>query len=324
MKFERIIWGVLLLFVGGVLLLDNLNIIEFYWRSVWSFWPIFLIIAGVNMLLNKKDSQTGSIISLVILIIALGFLFVRGQQKPSRGNLWSSWKDGEIETFEDVERAIDGDSQLGGMHFAEAFLPSDSVKKAVLSISGGGVSFDLKDETDSLFEANVERKRGKFALTKQVTDSVNTLSFKMGEGKTGKDNWDFNSTGNNVKISLNKSPIWALNLSLGAGELDFSLENHKVRTLNFDGGAADVKLKVGELLPITDVNVKTGVANVEIKVPSSSGCRINTNTGLAAKDFKGFIKISDGVYETPNYKTSKNKVFIKLDGGLSNFDVDTY
>ena len=59
MKYERIIWGVLLLFVGGVLLLENLNVIEFYWRNVWGFWPIFLIIGGVNLLLNRNGSQTG-------------------------------------------------------------------------------------------------------------------------------------------------------------------------------------------------------------------------------------------------------------------------
>lgn len=111
---------------------------------------------------------------------------------------------------------------------------------------------------------------------------------------------------------------------MGAGELDFDLTRHKIRTLNFDGGAADLKIKIGDLIPITDVNVKTGVANVEIKVPQASGCRIKTHTGLASKDFKGFVKKDDGYYETPNYSTSKNKVFIKLDGGLSNFEVDTY
>ncbi len=324
MKFERIIWGVLLLFIGGVLLLENLGVIQFYWRNVWGFWPVFLIIAGINLLLNRNGSQTGSMISLCILVIALGFLFVKGQQKPINGGFWSAWKDRKIERFQDIEDVIEENEGVGGMHFAETYLPSDSTKKAVLNISGGGVSFDLDNSTDSLFEANVDRKKGLFSLTKNSTDSVNTLTFKMGDNKKGKNSWKFNSAGNNVKISLNRNPEWALNLSVGAGELDFDLKDYKVRTLNFDGGAADVKLVIGDSLPIADVNVKTGVANVEIKVPSASGCRISTHTGLAAKDFKGFTKISDGIYETPNYKSSKNKVFIKLDGGLSNFDVDTY
>lgn len=324
MKFERIIWGVLLLFVGGVLLLDNLNIIDFYWRSVWGFWPVFLIIAGVNMLLNKNGSQMGSIISLGVLVITLCFLFVRGQQKPDNWRFWNKIHDGDIENFEDFENAVEDIDQSHSKHFSETFVAADSAKHTVLNISGGGAVFKLENATDSLFEANVKDKRGSFSLTKMDTDSATTLSFKMGGDKKGKNNWNFNSGGNDVGISLNTKPIWNINFSMGAGELDFDLQDYKVRTLNFEGGAADVNLKIGTLLPIADVNVKTGVANVEIKVPAASGCRITTNTGLTSKDFKGFTKISDNVYETPNYKTSKNKIFVKLDGGLSNFEVDTY
>lgn len=327
MKYERIIWGVLLLFVGGVLLLDNLNIIEFYWRNVWGFWPIFLIIGGVNMLLNRNGSQTGSIVSLAILIIALAFLFVRGQEKPQHRGWLGFWKDKNIEADIDWDdNQDDNDTTFKGLKFAESYSPADSSKKTTLNLSGGGTSFKLSDATDSLFEASVNKKKGNFSLTKTTTDTSSTLTFKMNDRKYkgNKNNWTFNSGGNQVKVRLNTQPLWTLNLTMGAGELDFDLTKYKIRTLNFDGGAADLKIKVGELLPITDVNVKTGVANVEIKVPSSSGCRIKTHTGLASKDFKGFVKKDDGYYETPNYEGSKNKVFIKLDGGLSNFEVDTY
>lgn len=325
MKYERIIWGVLLLFVGGVLLLENLNIIEFYWRSVWGFWPIFLIIGGVNLLLNRNGSQTGSIVSLAILIITLAFLFVKGQEKPQNKTWWWGWKDKNIEADIDWDNKHSDDTGFEGLKFSEPYNPADSTKKTILNLSGGGTSFNLKDTTDSLFEANVNKKRGNFSLTKTTTDTTNTLTFKMNDKrKNGKNNWSFNTGGNEVDIRLNTRPLWTMNLSMGAGELDFDLTKYKVRTLNFEGGAADLTIKVGELIPITDVNVKTGVANVEIKVPMASGCRIKTHTGLASKDFKGFVKKDDGYYETPNYSTSKNKIFIKLDGGLSNFEVDTY
>jgi hypothetical protein len=54
MKLNRIMWGIVLLFVGGVLLLQNFNVIEFYWRNIWKFWPVFLIISGVNILFNRQ------------------------------------------------------------------------------------------------------------------------------------------------------------------------------------------------------------------------------------------------------------------------------
>lgn len=326
MKYERIIWGVVLLFVGGVLLLENLNIIEFYWRNVWGFWPIFLIIGGVNLLLNRNGSQTGSIVSLAILIITLAFLFVKGQEKP-QGRTWLGfWKDRNIDADIDWDHKDMKDGENEGVRFSEAYSALDSTKKTVLNLSGGGTSFKLHEATDSLFEASVNRKKGNFSLTKTTTDSTNTLTFKMNDRryKGNKNNWTFNSGGNEVAVRLNTQTHWTLNLAMGAGELDFDLTKFKIRTLNFDGGAADLKIKIGDLLPIADVNVKTGVANVEIKVPQGSGCRIKTHTGLASKDFKGFVKKDEGYYETPNYNTSKNKVFIKLDGGLSNFEVDTY
>ncbi|MFN0254734.1 LiaF transmembrane domain-containing protein [Pedobacter ureilyticus] len=325
MKYERIIWGVVLLFVGGVLLLENLNVIEFYWRNVWGFWPIFLIIGGVNLLLNRNGSQTGSIVSLAILIITLAFLFVKGQERPQHRSWMGFWKDKNIDADIDWDHKNIEDGKFDGVQFAESFNAADTAKKTILNLSGGGTSFKLKEATDSLFEASVNRKRGNFSLTKATSDSTNTLTFKMNDKrKNGKDNWSFNSGGNEVDVRINTAPLWTMNLTMGAGELDFDLTKFKIRTLNFDGGAADLKIRIGDLLPIADVNVKTGVANVEIKVPQGSGCRIKTHTGLASKDFKGFVKKDDGYYETPNYNTSKNKVFIKLDGGLSNFEVDTY
>lgn len=326
MKYERIIWGVLLLFVGGVLLLENLNVIEFYWRNVWGFWPIFLIIGGVNLLLNRNGSQTGSIVSLAILIITLAFLFVKGQEKPQHSSWLGFWKNKNIDADINWEDEHNGDGKFEGVKFSEVLNVADTAKKTILNLSGGGTSFKLKETTDSLFEASVNKKKGNFSLTKTTTDTTNTLTFRMNDRryKGNKNNWTFNSGGNEVDVRINTAPQWTMNLSMGAGELDFDLTKFKIRTLNFDGGAADLKIKIGDLLPIADVNVKTGVANVEIKVPQGSGCRIKTNTGLASKDFKGFVKKDDGYYETPNYNTSKNKVFIKLDGGLSNFEVDTY
>lgn len=318
MKFDRIIWGVLLLFVGGVLLLNNFNVIEFYWRNVLNFWPIFLIILGVNILFNRNNSQTGNIISLGILVIALSFLFVKGQEKPTGKHWWSDKVRGQVNIDDEDENNSDGDYTK--MHFSEAYATTDAAKKTILNISGGGTSFELKGTSDSLFVANVQRKNGTFGLTKVVSDSVNTLTFKMADKHK---NWSFGN-GNDVDMYLNTAPIWEMNLKMGAGQVKFDLSAYKVRTIHFDGGAAELDLKIGSLLPITDIAVKTGVADVKLNIPTSSGCRIKTKTGLSTKDFTGFTKISEDVYETPNYQTSTNKIFINFEGGISSFEVDRY
>ena len=318
MKLDRIIWGVLLLFIGGVILLDNFDIIEFYWRNVWSFWPVFLIILGVNILFNKNNSQTGNIISIGILVVTLSFLFFKGQQEPDHRGWWdkSVHINGKEEWEEDDEIA----GEVGSLNYTEPFLAGDEQKKAILNIKGGASTFELKGETDSLFSADInDNRRGmNYMLKKEVTDSVNTLTFKLNGKSKG---FHFGKRGDKVNFHMNVLPIWDLNLTMGAGKMDFDLANYKVRTLNFDGGAADVDVKLGNLLPIVDVTMEVGMANITIEIPKDSGCRIKTKTGFSNRDFDGFTKLEDGTYETSNYKSSTNKIFINLDGGFSNFEV---
>jgi len=317
MKLNRVMWGVVLLFVGAVLLLENFDVINFYWRNVWSFWPVFLIIMGVNILFNRNKSETGNMISLGVLVVMLGFMFYRGQQPPLNKN-WIGERFSKDLNLE-LDSAENGDMQK--LSFTEPFVAADSTKKTILNISGGGTSFNLEDGTDQLITADVERKYGNFILQKESSDSVNTVTFKM---KDKKGNWSFGDGGNDVNLKLNKKPEWTINMNMGAGEVTMDLSDYKMRSFRFDGGAASVDLTVGTLLPVTDIVVKTGVASVEISIPEQSGCRIKTKTGLSAKDFPGFIKIDNGNYETSNYQTSTKKIFINLDGGLSNFEVNRY
>jgi hypothetical protein len=312
MKLDRIMWGIVLLFIGGVLLLENFNLIEFYWGSVWRFWPIFLIIAGVNILFSKSKSQVGGYISIGVLVVMLGVLFYRGIQVP----LSQKEKNFSME-FNDDDDNDQQDVQVQNFNLPYEDAPG---KKTVLNISGGGTSYTLNSETDSLFSADVENRGGAFGLNTVLKDSLRTVTFKM----SNKKNWNMGEGGNEVNVSLNTKPIWEMHFNMGAGEVNFDLSPYQVREFNFDGGAAALDIKFGDSLPITDVKIKTGVADVKLNVPTTSGCRITSKSGLSSKDFEGFIKMSNGTYETSNYGTSTKKIFISLNGGLSNFEVKRY
>jgi len=309
MKLDRIMWGIVLLFIGSVLLLENFQIIDFYWGSVWRFWPIFLIIAGINILFTKNKSQLGGIVSLAVLVVTLVFLFFKGQHQTRETHIVD-----RVEEETNIDRGSYED-----LNFSSPYDDSTAVK-TVLNISGGGTSFELQGPTDSLIEARVQKHSAKFSLETMKQDSVVSLNFKM----KGKSNWNMGEGGNDVDFNLNTNPNWEINMNMGAGEVKFDLSQYKIRTFNFDGGAAALDIKFGSLLPITDINVKTGVADVKLNIPEGSGCRIKTKTGLSSKDFTGFTKLDNGTYETPNYNTAVNKIFINLDGGLSNFEVQRY
>jgi hypothetical protein len=143
--------------------------------------------------------------------------------------------------------------------------------------------------------------------------------------RSGEQRWNLDEMENNeTNIRLNLTPVWDIHIGMGAGEAIFDLTPYKVSSLKFEGGAASFEAKIGSLQPLTNVTVETGVANVEIDVPSESGCRIVVDSGLSSKDFIGFIKQTDGTYQTSNYSTAAKKINISLKGGLSSFEVRKY
>jgi len=58
-KGNSLVWGIILIIIGGVILLEQLNVDVF--DQVWRFWPVILIIWGANKLwLGLKERNERS------------------------------------------------------------------------------------------------------------------------------------------------------------------------------------------------------------------------------------------------------------------------
>jgi len=317
MKTEKVIWGLILIFIGAVFLLNNFGVIDFYWGSVWRFWPIIFILIGANMLFSRMANSTGTILSVVLTLAALLFIGYQGT-RPTESRLGRSWF-----RFDHHDRDTgrnDETSWTSTNTFTEAFAPN--TKRAELNIKGGATSYKLDDTTANLFDAEVKQHSGNYTLEKTTRDSVEVLNFRMRDNKK---KWNMDEMdGNEVRIQLNNKPIWEINLEVGAGETNFDLTSYKISSLQLHGGAASFKVKLPAPVTITKVDVETGVAEVDIRVPEASACRITVDSGLSSKDFSGFQKQADGSYETANYNSSAKRIDIHLKGGLSSFEVSRY
>lgn len=306
MKTEKLVWGLILVSLGGILLLDNLGVIDFYWRGVWHYWPVVLILSGINMVFSRNNSKTGSLVAIGITTVILGFLVYSGLNYEG-GDRWYNNDNGRPWRNHKYNQT-----------FAEAF-PSGT-KKAELNISGGMTSYKLHETTSNLFEANVDGSSVSYSLRKTSHDSIEVLNFNMKKHNGG---WDMDGD-NDVRLKLNTEPVWNINLKMGAGEMDFDLSPYKVQNLTFDGGAASFKAKLGEPESITTVNVKSGVSETDISIPHSVGCQIRIKSGMSSHDFDGFNKQDDGSYTTDNFTSADKKIIINLNGGLSDFEVKRY
>lgn len=65
-------WPITLIFLGFLLLLNNLQILPWeVWRSLAQFWPVILILLGLHLLMGKGKVATIIVFSIGFLIIAL-------------------------------------------------------------------------------------------------------------------------------------------------------------------------------------------------------------------------------------------------------------
>jgi hypothetical protein len=307
MKTERIFWGIILVFVGTIFLLENFDVIDFSWGYVWRFWPILLIITGVNILFSRYNNKTGAIIIGIVTIIGLGLMTYKGLERNPYGSEERWFDDSSTENLSSEST------------YTEDY--EDRFTHAKLDISGGANYFESHQATERLFEAHLSETKNNYVLKKTDADSLVNLSFKSGGAKGFR--FEEESFGK-VKMMLSPLPIWDIHLKMGAGEANFDFKDFKVKKIDLKGGAAEFNLTLGDLMDTVNVNAETGIAAVKIKIPENVGCVIKNSSGLSSKHFEGFTEKGKGSYETPNFNTSAKKIYIVLKGGLSDLQVTRY
>jgi hypothetical protein len=271
------------------------------------------------MLANNRTIWA-TVIKVAVLIIGLGFVLFSNVGRNRGGSPFNYHFN-----IDDDNNDNDNDGDIKhskGISNSYQSLYTPDVKLARLNISGGATSYIISTTTDSLFAATTHETFGDYNLTTTKEDSVTVLNFNM-KKHNNRFHWDSDHM-NEARISLNKAPTWDINLRGGAAEMKFDLTPYKVRKIDFSGGAASCKLELAANLPLTEVSVSTGASEVEISVPEAAGCKIDVSSGLSSNNFEGFTKMDGTHYTTPGYETAKNKINIRLRGGVSDFNVKRY
>ncbi|MDB5153205.1 MAG: hypothetical protein JWR54_1956 [Mucilaginibacter sp.] len=328
MRNDKLIPGMILVMIGAIFLLNNFGYINFHWSNLFHLWPIFLVIAGVNLVFANNRSAWATI--LKISVVVAGFALLIFGNFGDRYRWWwphHSYRYNNDDN-NDAGDESDNDDNMGKITkvegnstFTEPY--NATARVARLNISGGGATYNLHDTTGQLFTANTKEFFGKYQYDHQQQDSVYVMNFSMKDNKNGHFNWGSDKS-NIADLKLNVNPEWEINVQTGASKIDFDLSKYKLRSLVLKGGAASFSVKVGQPLATTNLQVSTGVSEVTIEIPQNAACRIETDSGLSSTSFEGFTKKDDGHYETTGFDAAKNKIYIHMSGGISDFKVRRY
>lgn len=310
MNYKNVFWGVILIIIGSLFILKNLDIIYFNWGSLLRLWPVLLILWGISIIPVKNGVKV--LLSLAVVAVSIVLIV-------NSNHYWNGWSirfsdwDYEHRHDKDYDRSKDWESQSIFEDFDENF------EYAFLSFDAAIGDFRLNQGTNRLIEFEKDGNLGPYYI--ETKEDGNKVFIRLG---LENDNFRGKNFENNAIIRLNPAPVWDLDIDVGAADIDMDLSGFMVRNLEIDGGASSIDITIGDLFKETELNIDAGASSINIWLPKESGCEIDATTVLTSRNYEGFEKTESGVYQTNNFEEADNKIFITLDAAIASLNFRRY
>lgn len=297
MKLSRFFIGLVLVLIGALVLVDNLNVVNVDWQRLWAFWPLFLIASGLSFIAHGTVSRVIVAVIIVLMIATVAYMMIR-KDLPFWNKLDSEVKSQTLEQDYDA-----------------------NLKTATLNIDGKAGKYTIADVTTKLIRVETQSTYSSFNLDNN--QSANSSKITLNQSDVVKSWWKPRHT-NQATLNLNPNPIWKISGDFGASDINFDLSNYKVSDLTINAGASDIRLKMSDLLDNSKVIVKSGASSIKILLPNTVGASLDFNGGVSSVDFADSTSPSKHHYQSNNFASAIKKINIDVESGVSSVSVDWY
>ncbi len=299
MNIRKVRSGIILISVGIVLLLNNLDYVGWsVWWTILKLWPVFLVAWGIELIFrHSKLSFLGLISPLLWCLAILGPALLG--------------KDKDFEIFPLAKQYTWQVEKQANLKAVTAII---DVKGAELKLSGG---------SQNIADCNLTYFWEKPECSWNVEDSQGLLEINQ------KDKIWFPfanaSDEHEVKIFFNNSTPLDLQIfsKVSKADLDLSQLNLKNLDLDLKVNSTEVKLPLrpGQI----DCKVKSKIGNLKFKVPKEAGLSIDNLAKLSNSSFSNIsLTNSPEGFKTPDYEKAKSKINLILRGKIVQFEIETY
>jgi hypothetical protein len=303
MTVSRIRSGAILLSIGIVLLLNNLNYVDWsVWISILSLWPVLLIAIGIEKIFAKTPLSFLSYLSPVLLLLAIlgpAYYYYNYQERPGPPDKIFRWE-------------------------KEVTLP---VRKGYASIDFKAGRLKVDAGQDKLILANFDYWRREPLCIYNYSDKDSSVRLEIKDldhfwrgwfkpGFMNRHEWD---------LFLSEKIPWDLKIENAAmsGDLDFS--RLSLESLSVNSDASHLKIKLGDKAKNLKVKIDSDASRLELLIPKGVGLHIENRASLSSTDFEDIsINHQKKIYWTSNYDSALLKIDISLRGGISGLKVIGY
>lgn len=288
---------IILIGLGVAFLLNNLGIIDVNWLNLWRYWPVFLILIGIDVLFSGRSSLVSLALIVLSLAVVGGVIFMAGtsgliDQTPfnSSDNIVTH----DISyAMQDVE-TLTVDLALGA---TEANVYALSAGNSQEFAVDGTLTTDKALDVEVVYDT--QGRTGYLNVKQQENESFAV----PGDALIGE-----------LDLGLTNAVPLDLIVNSGAGAITLDLSDLNLQTLEVHSGAGSLTLLLPETGDYT-VTIDAGIGAIDIEVPSSLEARLDYD-GISIVDVNPqFDKLEDGIWETDGYSTALDRATININTG---------
>lgn len=302
-RTSSIFWGLAFIFVGVLVLLDNLNVVSVNFGNLWQLWPVLIIGAGVSMLALR--GWLSSLVAVVLAVVFMGLGLLVSVENPYFDTKNSTMWGGEVQRTN--------------------FSTAVNEKELDLTLHTGAVDMTLgSSENQAGYSAELSSRQ--LVVRQKSTAVRDDVRYDALETEAANKHWwiGMGMMSNELSLDLTQKTPVSLHIDSGASSLSGDLSGIQLKALTVKAGASSVDLRFGAKLAKQDVTIDAGASSLKLSIPSGVGVRVETDNGLSSTDFGDIAKVSDGVYESTGFSSAETQITIHAKIGVSSFEIKRY
>src|SRR3989339_411733 len=312
----------ILIGLGVIFLLNNFNILPWsVWGTLWRFWPVFLILGGLQIVLGKSFIAKWLVailgLATITIIVCLSLSSVNSQLENYMHNRFSWWPVNRV--FNLSEQELKQDQITVAKDAYEGVLSRE------LTVDIGVSEFSITDDdtynyldiTSSYYD-----DFGKLSLEKRFKDGVLSLDFSTESGvfffgrifDSNKVKYDFSMGQTGIPTDIN------IDLGTGKGTVNFDKMN--LNTLNAEVGTGSISFNLGQYaLPSSKITIKIGTGSAKITLPKNTELKLKYEIGTGKIELNDTEIKGDGNYISDKFDSSTYKVEFDVDIGTGSMEI---
>jgi len=281
--------GVILVFLGVVLLLQNFDVLPWgLWGTLWRFWPVILVIIGINLLVSHRNPWLAGVLVLAILGACLGLAIWQYHSSYPPGKISETY----LEPLDGLQGArVEIDFKAGVLHLLA--LPPNSANLVEATSKGDGLKADFRRKNEE----------GHLYLTTA---------------------WGHRRPWRGAEWEVKLCPDIPLTIKIDSAAANLRLDLSQLEVTDFDLeiNAGNCKVDMPYPQQAIQASVKANAANVEIIIPEEVAARIETETNVSALEIaEGRFSKKGNYYISPDFEEAESRIYLKIDSNAGKVEI---